>query len=106
MMMNFSMSRRTTTTCNAFLSVLLVASLAFVVSSINTKNGMANTTPEDDKVVKQKLAEGSDKLLYSKTYIAITKAPDFTRLFPNGGDLVSFLDDFTTRFNLKNIFLM
>jgi len=104
MMMNFSMSRRTTTTCNAFLSVLLVASLAFVVSSINTKNGMANTTPEDDKVVKQKLAEGSDKLLYSKTYIAITKAPDFTRLFPNGGDLVSFLDDFTTRFNLKNIF--
>jgi len=98
--------RATTTTCYALLSVvLLVASLAFVVSSVNVnvKNGMANTNtiPEDNKVVKRKLTGESDTLMFSRTYIAVTKAADFTRSFPNGGDLVSYLDDFLIR-NFKS----
>jgi len=103
MMMNISMSRRATTTCYALLKVLLVASLAFVVSSanvnVNVKNGMGNTNtmPEDDKDVKRKLTGEDNTHIYTKTYIAVTKAANFVRLFPNGGDIVSFLDDFITK---------
>jgi len=102
MMMNFSKSRRTTTSCYALLKVLLVASLAFVVSSanvnvnVNVKNGMGNTNtmPEDEKDVKRKLTGEDDPLLFTKTYIAVTKASDFVRLFPNGGGLMSIFNDF------------
>jgi len=96
MMMNLSISQRTTKTCYALLSVLLVASLTFVVSSDNSKNRMANTMPVDNKVISRVLKKESDKLIYSRNYIAITKAADFTRLFPNGGDIVSYLEDFGT----------
>jgi len=93
MMMNLSMSRY------ALLMVLLVASLAFEVSCTNVKNGMGNTNtmPEDEKDVERKLTGENDKLIFTKTYIAVTKAEDFVRLFPNGGDIVSFLDDFITK---------
>jgi len=102
MMMNLFMSRRTTTTtttCYALLMVLLVASLAVEVSSTNVKNGMGNTNTmsEDERDVKRKLTGEDDTLIYTKTYIAVTKAADFVRLFPNGGDIVSFFDDFITK---------
>jgi len=99
MMMNFFMSRRTTATCFALLMVLLVASLAVEVSSTNVKNGMGNTNtmPEDEKDEKRKLTGEDDTLTYTKTYIAVTKAADFVRLFSNGGNIVSFLDDFITK---------
>ena len=100
-MMNFSMSRRTTTTCYALLSVLLVASFALVVTPVNTKNKnrMANTMPEDgdnNKVIinKRLLTEESNKLTFSRNYIAVTKAADFVTTYPNGGDTADFLLDF------------
>jgi len=78
------MSRRTrttasttTTTCYPLLLVLLLASLAFRVTSVNAKNGMANTMPEDNKVISRVLTEESNKLFYSRTYIVVTKAADF-----------------------------
>jgi len=79
--------------------VLLVASLAVEVSSTNVKNGMGNTNtmPEDEKDEKRKLTGEDDTLTYTKTYIAVTKAADFVRLFSNGGNIVSFLDDFITK---------
>jgi len=79
--------------------VLLVASLAVEVSSTNVKNGMGNTNTmsEDERDVKRKLTGEDDTLIYTKTYIAVTKAADFVRLFPNGGDIVSFFDDFITK---------
>jgi len=89
--MNLSMSRY------ALLSVLLlVVSLAFVVSSINVKNEMGNTNtmPEDKKDVERNLKGEEDKLTYSRNYIAVTQAVDFTRLFPNGGNFLTLLDDF------------
>jgi len=95
MMMNLLMSRRkttTSTTCYALISLLLVASLAFVVSPVNAKNGMANTMPEDNKDVKRKLTGEDD--IFTKTYIAVTKAADFVRLFSNGGDIAIFFNDF------------
>jgi len=88
MKMNLSMSRRTTTTCYTLLSVLLVASLTLVVTPVNTKNRMANTTPEE-----RKLTEEGDKLIYTRSFIAVTQAADVTTLFPNGGDVEAFLDD-------------
>jgi len=100
MMMNFFMSRTTTTTsttCYPLLLVLLVASLTFGVSSVNAKKGMANTMPEDNKVISRVLTEESNKLMYSKTYIVVTKAADFVRLFSNGGDIVTYLQDFITK---------
>jgi len=106
MMMNFFMSRRTrttasttttTTTCYPLLLVLLVASLAFRVTSVNAKNGMANTMPEDNKVISRVLTEESNKLIYSRTYIVVTKARDFVRLFSNGGNFANYLDDFITK---------
>jgi len=96
MMMNFSMSRQTTTTCYALLSVLLVASLALVVTPANTKNGMANTTPDDNNVFMRKLMEENDEIIFSRSYISVTQADDFVTLFPNGGDTGDFLDDFQT----------
>jgi len=100
MMMNLSMSRY------ALLSVLLVVSLAFGVSSINVKYGMGNTNtmPEDEKDVKRKLTGEDDKLPYSTIYIAVTQAVDFTRLFPNGGNIVSFLDDFIANVKSNPLF--
>jgi len=90
MMMNLFMS------CYALLSVLLIASLAFEVSSTNVKNGMGNTNtmPEDKKDVKRKLTGEDDKHPYSQNYVVVTKAVDFVRLFPNGGNLVTYLNDF------------
>jgi len=50
---------------------------------------------DDNKVVEnRRLTEES---IFTKTYIAVTQPNDVTTLFPNGGDLVSFLDDFITR---------
>jgi len=89
--MNLSMSRYT------LLSVLLlVASLAYEVSSSNVKNEMGNTNtmPEDKKDVNRKLTGEDDKLPYSQIYIAVTQAVDLTRLFPNGGNFLTLLDDF------------
>jgi len=96
MMMNLSMPRY------ALLMVLLVASLAFHVSSTNVKNGMGNTNtmPEDEKDVKRKLTGEDNKLPYSRNYVVVTKAVDFIRLFPNGGNIVSYLDDFIA--NMKS----
>jgi len=97
MMMNLLMSRRkttTSTTCYALISLLLVASLAFVVSPVNAKNGMANPVPEENKVISRVLEKDSDKLMYSRVYIVVTEAADFIRLFPNGGSFANFLDDF------------
>jgi len=90
------MSRQTTTTCYALLSVLLVASLALVVTPANTKNGMANTTPDDNNVFMRKLMEENDEIIFSRSYISVTQADDFVTLFPNGGDTGDFLDDFQT----------
>merc|ERR1719491_1288820 len=88
--MNLSMSRY------VLLLVLLIASLAFEVSSTNVKNGMGNTNtmPEDEKDVKRKLTGEDDKLPYSRNYVVVTKAVDFIRLFPNGGNIGTYLDDF------------
>jgi len=79
--------------------VLLVASLAFEVSSTNVKNGMGNinTMPEDDKDVERKLTGEDNKLPYSRNYVVVTKAVDFIRLFPNGGNIVTYLNDFITK---------
>jgi len=96
MMMNFLMSRRRTTrttTCYALLSILLVASLALVVPSVNAKNGMANTMPEDNKVISRVLTGENEKPIFTRIYFAVTKAADFMRLFPNGGDTPTFLDN-------------
>jgi len=96
-MMNLFMSRY------ALLSVLLVVSLSSEVSSTNVKNGMGNTNtntmPEDEKDVKRKLDSDDDSLLFTKTYISVTKADDFVRLFPNGGDEVAFFNDFFLKTN-------
>lgn len=98
--MNLSMS------CYALLSVLLLASLAFEVSSTNVKNGMGNTNtmPEDKKDVERKLTGEDDKLTYSRNYIAVTQAVDFVRLFPNGGDEVTFFDDFDENMKSNPLF--
>jgi len=92
--MNLSMSRYT-----LLLVLLLVASLAYEVSSSNVKNEMGNTNtmPEDKKDVNRKLTGEDDKLPYSQIYIAVTQAVDFVRLFPNGGNIGTFLDDFQTK---------
>jgi len=97
MMMNLSISKRTTTTttCFALLSVLLVASLAIVVSSVNAKkNRMANTMPENNKGISRVLTGESKKLTYTRIYFAVTEAADFVRLFPNGGNFATYLEDF------------
>jgi len=110
MMMNLLMSRRkttTSTTCYALISLLLVASLAFVVSPVNAKNGMANTNtmPESNKVTGTRmLMEESDKLMYSRIYVVVTEAADFIRLFPNGGDILIYLDDFLNKAQQANTF--
>jgi len=97
-MTNFSALQRTATRY-ALLSLLLLASLVLEVTSVKTKNGMANTTPYDDKKVVHKriLTEESGKLIFSRNYISVTQADDFTTLFPNGGDTATFLDDFIVR---------
>ena len=97
-MTNFSALQRTATRY-ALLSLLLLASLVLEVTSVKTKNGMANTTPYDDKKVVHKriLTEESSKLIFSRSYISVTQADDFTTLFPNGGDTATFLDDFIVR---------
>jgi len=56
--------------------------------------GNTNTMPEDEKDVKRKLTGEDDPLLFTKTYIAVTKASDFVRLFPNGGGIMSIFNDF------------
>lgn len=98
------MSRRTTTTCYALLSVLLVASFALVVTPVNTKNKnrMANTMPEDgddNKVIinKRLLTEESNKLIFSRNYIAVTKGADYVTRYPNGGDTTDLLLDFANK---------
>jgi len=108
MKMNLSMSRQATKrTCYALISLLLVASLAFVVSPVNAKNGMANTNtmPESNKVTGTRmLMEESDKLMYSRIYVVVTEAADFIRLFPNGGDILIYLDDFLNKAQQANTF--
>jgi len=102
MMMNFSMIGRTTFAL--VLSALLVASIAVVTSS-KTKNVMAT----DDKKVYEAdgrfcgvLADGSSDcsdLVFSRTYIAVTKAADFATRLPNGGDFETLLKSFQDQNN-------
>jgi len=101
MMMNFSMSRYA-----LLLVLLLVVSLASVVSSVNVKNGMGNTNtmPEDEKGVERKLTGEDNKLMYSRNYVVVTKAVDFIRLFPNGGNIVTYLDDFVAKAKASTTF--
>jgi len=97
------MSQRTTTTCYALLLVLLVASFALVVTPVNTKNKkqMANTMPEDgdnnEVINKRLLTEESNELVYSRNYIAVTKAANYVTRYPNGGDTTDFLLNFADK---------